>query len=121
MDDKIRALVGVGAVSGVTVMLTQVLHVTNSTTVALTFLLVVLLDAAASRFWVAALTSLVALFCFNFFFIPPVGTLSVADPENWVALAAFLAVSMVGSMVSSAMRERERQAIDRLQLLEERK
>jgi K+-sensing histidine kinase KdpD len=121
MADWVRAAGGVGGVGLVTVLFTRVLKVDNGATVALTFLLVVLLVAATSRFWAAAVTSLAALFCFNFFFIPPVGTLTVADPENWVALAAFLAVSLVGSNLSSAIRERERQAVDRLHLLEERK
>ena len=116
-----RAAGGLGGVALVTVVFTRVLAVHNGATVALTFLLVVLVVAATGRFWAAALTSIAALVCFNFFFIPPVGTLSVADPENWVALAAFLAVSLVGSNLSSAIRERERAAVDRLHLLEERK
>ena len=110
MPDWVRAAGGLGGVALVTVLFTRVLTVNNGATVALTFLLVVLLVAATSRFWAAALTSLAALVCFNFFFIPPVGTLTVADPENWVALAAFLAVSLVGSNLSSAIRERERAA-----------
>lgn len=121
MPDWARAVVGVGGISLVTVFFTRVVTVNNSATVALTLLLVVLLVAATTRFWAAAVTSLAALFCFNFFFIPPVGTLNVADPENWVAMAAFLAVSLVGSNLSSAIRERERAAVDRLHLLEERK
>jgi K+-sensing histidine kinase KdpD len=121
MPDWVRAAGGLGGVGLVTVTFTRVLKVDNGATVALTFLLVVLLVAATSRFWAAAMTSVAALFCFNFFFIPPVGTLRVAEPENWVALAAFLAVSLVGSNLSSAIREREREAVDRLHFLEERK
>jgi two-component system sensor histidine kinase KdpD len=121
MPDWVRAAAGLGGVAVVTVLFTRVVTVNNGATVALAFLLVVLLVAATSRFWAAALTSLAALVCFNFFFIPPVGTFTVADPENWVALAAFLAVSLVGSNLSSAIRERERAAVDRLHLLEARK
>jgi two-component system sensor histidine kinase KdpD len=121
MPDWIRALAGVGGVALVTAFFTRVVTVNNSATVALTFLLVVLVVAATTRFWAAAVTSVAALLCFNFFFIPPVGTFNVADPENWVAMAAFLAVSLVGSNLSSAIRERERAAVDRLHLLEERK
>jgi two-component system sensor histidine kinase KdpD len=121
MSDSIRAAGGLGRVALVTLLFTRVVTVSNGATVALAFLLVVLLVAATSRFWAAALTSIAALVCFNFFFIPPVGTLTVADPENWLALAAFLAVSLVGSNLSSAIRERERAAVDRLHLLEERK
>src|SRR6188472_3855564 len=50
---------------------------TNATTVALSFLLVVLFVAAASRLWVAVVTSVAAMVAFNFFFLPPVGTLTV--------------------------------------------
>jgi two-component system sensor histidine kinase KdpD len=121
MKDWVRAVAGLGGVGLVTIVFTRMVTVISGATVALTFLLVVLLVAATSRFWVAALTSVAALLCFNFFFIPPIGTFSVADPENWVALAAFLAVSLVGSNLSAAIRERERQAVDRLRLVEERK
>lgn len=121
MAGLLRTATGVLGVASVTLVYTRLLGVTNSTTVALTFLLVVLFVAATSRFWIAAITSIAALFCLNFFFIPPVGTLTVADPENWVALAAFFAVSLVGSNLSSAMRQREQQALERVQLVEERK
>jgi two-component system sensor histidine kinase KdpD len=121
MRDYIHAALGLCGVALVTASFTTVLKVDNGATVALTFLLVVLLVAATSRFWAAIVTSVAALVCFNFFFIPPVGTLNVADPENWVALAAFLAVSLVGSNLSSAIRQREREAVDRLRFIEERK
>lgn len=121
MPDWARAAAGVGGVALITMFFTRVVAVNNSATVALTLLLVVLVVAATTRFWAAAVTSIAALLCFNFFFIPPVGTFNVADPENWVALAAFLAVSLVGSNLSSAIRERERAAVDRLHLLEERR
>ncbi len=52
----------------------------------MTFLLVVLVVAATARLWVAVATSVAAMLCFNFFFLPPVGTLTIADPQNWVAL-----------------------------------
>jgi two-component system sensor histidine kinase KdpD len=97
------------------------LHVTNATTVALTFLLVVLVAAATSRLRIAVITSIAAMACLNFFFLPPVGTLTIAEPENWVALVVFLAVSLVASNLSAAARDRAVLANERLQLLEERK
>ena len=63
-----------------------------------------LVVAATSRLWVAVTTSLLAMFCINFFFLPPVGTLTIADPRNWIALVAFLAVSLVASNLSSIAR-----------------
>jgi two-component system sensor histidine kinase KdpD len=58
-------------------------------------------------------TSIVAMLCFNFFFLPPVGTLTIADPHNWVALLAFLAVSLVASHLSSVAHARTKEAVGR--------
>ena len=104
--DVARLAAGVAAIAGVTLIYVRWLHVSNAATVSTTFLLVVLLVAATSRLWVAVVTSVVAMLCFNFFFLPPVGTLTIADPQNWVALFAFLAVSLVASNLSAVARER---------------
>ncbi len=53
------------------------------------------------------------MLCFNFFFLPPVGTLTIADPQNWVALAAFLVVSVVASNLSARARARADEALAR--------
>ena len=44
---------------------------------------------------------------------PPAGTLTIADPQNWIALFAFLAVSLVASRLSAAARDRQREASSR--------
>ena len=51
-------------------------------------------------------TSVVAVLGFNYFFLPPVGALTLADPSNWVALFAFLVVSLVASQLSTSARHR---------------
>ncbi len=111
--DAPRAIGAIAAVAAVTAVYTTGFHVTNSTTVALTYLLVVLVVAATSVLWVAVMTSVVAMVCINFFFLPPVGTLTIADPRNWVALIAFLAVSLVASNLSSVARARTEEALAR--------
>ena len=111
--DATRAIGSLAAVAAVTAAYTSWLNVTNATTVALSFLLVVLVVAATCRLWVAVMTSLVAMFCINFFFLPPVGSLTIADPRNWVALFAFLAVSLVASHLSSVARSRTEEALAR--------
>jgi two-component system sensor histidine kinase KdpD len=83
----------------------------NTTTVALLFLLVVLVVAAVSSRTVAVVTSLIAFVCFNFFFLPPVGTFSIASGENIVALVVLLAVSLIGSHLSHQSRQRAHTAI----------
>jgi two-component system sensor histidine kinase KdpD len=62
---------------------------------------------------VAVASSLAAMLCINFFFLPPVGTFTIADLHNWVALFAFLAVSLVASNLSAVARARTREAIGR--------
>ena len=49
----------------------------------------------------------------NFFFLPPVGTFTIADPQNWVALFVFLVVAVIASNLSAAAQERAREAIAR--------
>ena len=62
---------------------------------------------------VAVVTSIAAMLCLNFFFLPPVGTFTIADPQNWVALFAFLAVSLVASNLSAVARARTEEAVGR--------
>lgn len=84
---------------------------TNATTVALSLLLVVLAVAALWGQAEAIVTSLVATACFNYFFLPPVDTWSIADPQNWVALFSFLIVSIVAGQLSERARRKAREAI----------
>jgi len=93
-----------GAIALVTIGFRQWLHLTNPTITALVYLLIVLLTATVSRVRAAVAVSVVADLCLNYFFMPPFGTLAIADPENWVALFVFLAVSVVASSMSSAVR-----------------
>src|SRR5262245_54661106 len=99
--DLVRAASGSLAALLVSLVYTHWLNINNATTAALSLLLVVLLVAATSRLMAAVVTSIVAVLCFNFYFLPPVGTFTIADPQNWVALFAFLAVSIVASNLSS--------------------
>jgi two-component system, OmpR family, sensor histidine kinase KdpD len=85
----------------------------SHTTVALALLLIVLGTATLARLAVAILVSVVAMLTFNFFFLPPVGTLTIAHPQNWVALIVFLVVAIIASNLSAAVRAREREAIAR--------
>ena len=101
------------ALAAIVLAYRQWLHITNATTVALTFLLVVLVVAATSRLRVAVVTSVTAMMCFNYFFLPPVGTWTIAESQNWVALFAFLAVSLVASNLSSVARARTHEALAR--------
>jgi two-component system sensor histidine kinase KdpD len=82
-------------------------------TAAMGLLIIVLFVAATAPLWVAVTTSFAAVLVFNFFFLPPIGTLTIADPQNWVALFVFLAVSLVASNLSAVARERATEATAR--------
>ncbi len=89
--------------------------IANATTVALSFLLAVLAIAARWGLREATLASIAATLCFNYFFLPPVRTFTIADPQNWVALFAFLVVAIVASRLSEDARRRAREAVERQQ------
>jgi K+-sensing histidine kinase KdpD len=82
----------------------------NATTVALCLLLAVLFVATFLGSRPALLTSLLCMVAFNFFFLPPVRTLLVADPQNWVALTAFLITAITAGQLSARARRRAEEA-----------
>jgi len=95
--------VSMAVVAGISFFYRHILHV-NQTTVALSFLLAILAVSAVWGMAVSVAMSLLAVVAFNYFFLPPVGTLAITDPQNWVALFAFLVTSIVGSQLSSRIR-----------------
>jgi two-component system sensor histidine kinase KdpD len=82
----------------------------NSTTVSLSFLLVVLATSSAYGLGPGILASIAGMFCFNFFFLPPFGNLTIHDSQNWAALFVFLVTAATASQLSSAARARARDA-----------
>lgn len=97
------AVIGIAAITGLLKLLGE--HV-NSTTVALGLLLIVLFVATGWGARPAILASLLGVVCFNFFYLPPVGRLHVDDPDNWVALFAFLITAVTaGQLWARAKRQ----------------
>ncbi len=95
------------------VALLRGVRVVNPTTVALGLLVLVLVTSTLARLWVAVATAVVAMLAFNFFFLEPVGTFTIADPRNWVALMAFLVAGVTVSQLSAAVQSRAREAVAR--------
>lgn len=67
------------------------------TTVVLTYLLVILAASALCGLRVSTFMSIVATLAFDYFYLPPIGTLNITDPQDWVALIAFLVTAGIGS------------------------
>ena len=113
----LRTILALGGVALVTVA-GKLLVTVNATTVGFVYLLLVLVIATAWGFIEAATASIAATVAFNFFFLPPVGTLTIADPQNWVALASFLATALIASRLSDTAKRRTLDAIGRRQDIE---
>jgi two-component system sensor histidine kinase KdpD len=111
--DVVALGLGLSGIAAVTLTYSRWSQTSNSTTVSMSFLIVVLLVAATAHLWVAIATSIAAMLCFNYFFLPPLATFTIADPTNWVALFAFLAASLIASNLSAAARDRAEEALER--------
>jgi K+-sensing histidine kinase KdpD len=101
------AVIGIAAVTAVLAPFHERL---SSTTVALALLLIVLFAATGWGSRPALLAALVGVACFNYFFLPPVHTFTIADPQNWIALAAFLITALVAGELSSRAKRRAEEA-----------
>lgn len=106
----VRLLVVCGLIGLVTAFHHSI-GLTNATTAALSLLLVVLAVATIWGLGESIVASLVAAACFNYFFLPPIGTWTIADPENWIALFTFLVVSIVASQLSERARRKAHEAL----------
>ncbi|HMJ26418.1 MAG TPA: DUF4118 domain-containing protein [Pyrinomonadaceae bacterium] len=82
----------------------------NSTTVALAFLLVVLFAAILWGSKPALIASILGMLGFNFFFLPPFHTFTIADPQNWLALAVFFITALTVGQLSARARRRATEA-----------
>ena len=82
----------------------------NDTTVAVTLLLFVLVLAGSWGLRYAVAASVTAAAAFNFFFLPPTGTFTIKDTQNWIALFAFLGTAIYASHLAARIREESEEA-----------
>jgi two-component system sensor histidine kinase KdpD len=82
-------------------VLRQFLGIAN---IALVFLTGVLVSAVMYGLWPAVFACVVSVLAFNFFFIPPLYTFTIADPENVLALVTFSIVAVIGSNLTARVR-----------------
>jgi len=106
-------LIAAPAIVGLVIAFYYRLVSVNSTTVALTLLLVVFGISTGWGLLEATIASLVAVLGFNYYFLPPVGTFEIQDPQNWVALTAFLVTAVMASQLSARAKRRTREAVER--------
>jgi two-component system sensor histidine kinase KdpD len=109
-----RTLVPISLAVGAVVVVTLVLYLfrerANPATVALCYVLTIVVCAIAFESWAALAASLAASFGLNFFFLPPYYTLTIADPQNWITLFVFLTVAVAVGQLSARERRRAAEA-----------
>jgi two-component system sensor histidine kinase KdpD len=106
-------LVAVVAVALTTAIIYPLREVTSPVSTGVVYLLAVLVAAILGGRALGLLTALASAAAFNFFHIPPTGRFTVADGENWVALAVFLIAAVVVSALADVARGRAREANER--------
>ena len=97
------ALLAIAALTGI---LKVFGHHINPTTVALAFVVIILLVATAWGSAPAVVASLLGIVCFNFFFLPPFGTFAIRDPDNWIAFVTFMITAITVGQLSARVKRR---------------
>jgi two-component system sensor histidine kinase KdpD len=96
----------------------NVLHI-KSSTAAFIYLLLILGLATRRGLPEAIAASIASMLCYNFFFLPPIGKFSIAEPQDWVALVVFLITAITASELSAREQRRANEASARRQEMEQ--
>lgn len=108
LRSTLSALLGIFAIA----LVCYLMHV-DATIAAIALLLGVLLAGAYSKPAAAIVASFAATVCLDYFFVPPIGKISIADARGWVALLAFLTVALVATNLSSRLRRQRDELVSR--------
>ncbi|MFL5214907.1 MAG: DUF4118 domain-containing protein [Microvirga sp.] len=108
------AAVALATIAGL--LLTALVRLPN---VSMVFLLAVLFAAARFGLRPALFASGLSFLAYNFFFIEPLHTFSVAEPHEWLTLFVLLAVAVLTSAIAGRARDQARTALERARLAEE--
>jgi two-component system sensor histidine kinase KdpD len=101
---------GLAAIGLITLFYHREFVAARTTTVVLTYLLAVLSASAIWGLGVSVFMSLIAAICVDYYFLPPIGTLNINDPQDWVALISFLITAVIGSDLSARARQQAHEA-----------
>lgn len=92
-------------------------HFTPVPNLSMIFMLAVLFAAMNFGIWPAIYVSLLSFAVYNFFFIPPLYTFTIAEPYELLALIIFLVVAVVSSAMAGRVREQARIAANRMRAM----
>jgi two-component system sensor histidine kinase KdpD len=101
------------AVALVTVVIGATLARAQVANISMLYLIAVLGAATLLGRGPAITASIASFLAFNWFFVEPIHTLSVGDPNEWIALVLFLVTAVITSQLAADQRDRAREAADR--------
>jgi Osmosensitive K+ channel histidine kinase len=111
-NSVLRYSISTAAIAAIVAVYVRWAHF-NEMTVALTFLMVILLAAANWGLRHAVYLSILSAAALNFFFLPPVYTFTIGDSRNWIALLAFLLTGIIASQLAERARRESRMSQSR--------
>ena len=91
------------------------LHLAN---LSILFLLSVLISAVRFGFWTGLFAAAITFLAYNFFFVEPIHSFSVARAEDVVTLGVFLSVAALTGLLAGRMRVEADNALRRAEMLE---
>ncbi|HEX4040428.1 MAG TPA: sensor histidine kinase KdpD [Xanthobacteraceae bacterium] len=109
------ALVAVAAALGIAELIGAVIGPTNSD---LVFLTAVVIVAVRFGLWPSLFASAVSALAYNFFFLPPIYTFTIADPHNVTAFGFFTLVAVIVSSVAARVRSQAVATMERARTTE---
>ncbi|MFZ1193969.1 MAG: DUF4118 domain-containing protein, partial [Pseudolabrys sp.] len=110
----LNATLAVVAALAVGEVLTKITPIPN---LSIVFLLAVLVTAMSFGIWPAIYASVLSFLVYNFFFIPPLYTFTIAEPYELLALVIFLAVAVISSALAGRVREQARISANRMRAM----
>ena len=115
----LRILLSVEAVAAITALIEVLKGHIPVLSLGVLYLLAVLTVAIAWGLAYAVFVSVASMLAFNFFFLPPLYTLTLQDSRNWFALLVFVVTAVVVSELASRSRRRAEEAEHALRALQE--
>jgi PAS domain S-box-containing protein len=102
----LSAALGVAAVTAVCAPFQATL---NNTTVAMGYLLVVLFTATRWGSWPAILAAVIGGLAFDYYFLPPIGSFTIGEAQDWLALTALFVTARRRAVLAEAGQQAARQ------------
>jgi two-component system sensor histidine kinase KdpD len=99
-------VVGVAGIVAVTVVIEILKSLVPVLSLGALYVFAVLPVAVFSGTAAAVIVAVASMLAFNFFFLPPLYTFTLADPNNWLSLLVFLVTAVVVSELASRSRRR---------------